>query len=83
MTGLKKNLASKTKLSGRKLKKGGRFKMTVETKMALTEQDVRSYSAKMNEADWMADFRADALVKAEQLPMPKPDKTKIDKWNFH
>ena len=57
--------------------------MTVETKVALTEQDVRSYSAKMNEADWMADFRADALVKAEQLPMPKPDKTKIDKWNFH
>ena len=56
--------------------------MTVETKMALTEQDVRSYSAKMNEADWMADFRADALVRAEQLPMPKPDKTKIDKWNF-
>ena len=56
--------------------------MTVETKMALTEQDVRSYSAKMNEADWMADFRADALAKVEQLPMPKPDKTKIDKWNF-
>ena len=31
---------------------------------------------------WMADFRADALAKVEQLPMPKPDKTKIDKWNF-
>ncbi|MBD7986162.1 Fe-S cluster assembly protein SufD [Sporosarcina sp. Sa2YVA2] len=56
--------------------------MTVETKMALTEQDVRSFSAKMNEADWMADFRADALAKVEQLPMPTPDKTKITKWNF-
>lgn len=56
--------------------------MTVETKMALTEQDVRSFSAHMNEAAWMADFRADALAKVEQLPMPKPDKTKIDKWNF-
>ncbi|MCM3745433.1 Fe-S cluster assembly protein SufD [Sporosarcina luteola] len=56
--------------------------MTVETKMALTEQDVRSFSASMNEADWMADFRADALAKVEQLPMPTPDKTKIDKWNF-
>lgn len=56
--------------------------MTVETKLALTEQDVRSYSAKVNEADWMADFRADALAKVDQLPMPKPDKTKIDKWNF-
>lgn len=56
--------------------------MTVETKMALTEQDVRSFSANMNEADWMAEFRADALAKVEQLPMPTPDKTKIDKWNF-
>ena len=56
--------------------------MTVETKLALTEQDVRSYSAKMNEAEWMTDFRADALAKVEQLPMPKPDKTKIDQWNF-
>lgn len=56
--------------------------MTVETKLALTEQDVRSYSSKVNEADWMADFRADALAKLDQLPMPKPDKTKIDKWNF-
>ena len=29
-----------------------------------------------------ADFRVDAFEKAEQLPMPKPDKTKITKWNF-
>ncbi|MFS0688885.1 Fe-S cluster assembly protein SufD [Sporosarcina sp. 179-K 8C2 HS] len=56
--------------------------MTVKTTMALTEQDVRSFSANMNEADWMAEFRADALAKVEQLPMPTPDKTKIDKWNF-
>lgn len=56
--------------------------MTVETKLALTEQDVRSYSEKMNEATWMADFRADALARLEQIPMPTPDKTKIDKWNF-
>ncbi|WP_172373103.1 Fe-S cluster assembly protein SufD [Sporosarcina jiandibaonis] len=56
--------------------------MTVETKLALTEQDVRSYSEKMNEAAWMTDFRADAFAKLEQLPMPKPDKTRIDRWNF-
>lgn len=56
--------------------------MTVETKMALTEQDVRSFSEKMNEAAWMTDFRADAFAKLEQLPMPKPDKTRIDRWNF-
>lgn len=56
--------------------------MTVETKLALTEQDVRSFSEKMNEAAWMTDFRADAFEKLEQLPMPKPDKTKITRWNF-
>ncbi len=56
--------------------------MTVETKLALTEQDVRSFSEKMNEATWMTDFRADAFAKLEQLPMPKPDKTRIDRWNF-
>lgn len=56
--------------------------MTVETTLALTEQDVRSFSKKMDEAAWMADFRADALSKVGQIPMPKPDKTKIDRWNF-
>lgn len=56
--------------------------MTVETKLALTEQDVRSFSEKMNEAAWMTEFRADAFAKVEQLPMPKPDKTRIDRWNF-
>ena len=31
---------------------------------------------------WLTDFRVQALEQAENLPMPKPDKTKIDKWNF-
>lgn len=56
--------------------------MTVETTLALNENDVRSYSANVNEADWMADFRADALAKTETLEMPTPDKTKITNWNF-
>lgn len=56
--------------------------MTVETKLQLTEQDVRSFSEKMNEGTWMTDFRTAAFAKLEQLPMPKPDKTKIDRWNF-
>ena len=56
--------------------------MTVETKLALTETDVRSFSTKMNEAAWMTDFRADAFAKVEQLPLPKPDKTRIERWNF-
>ena len=56
--------------------------MTVETKLALTEQDVRSYSSAKQEPSWFAEYRVQALLAAENLPMPTPDKTKIDKWNF-
>ncbi|WP_025782995.1 Fe-S cluster assembly protein SufD [Sporosarcina sp. D27] len=56
--------------------------MTVETKLALTGEDVRSYSATTGEASWLTDLRLGALGKVDSLPMPKPDKTKIDKWNF-
>lgn len=56
--------------------------MTVETKLALTEQDVRSYSTAKQEPSWFAEYRVQALLAAENLPMPTPDKTKIDKWNF-
>jgi len=56
--------------------------MTVETKLALTEQDVRSYSEAKQEPNWFAEYRIRALGAAENLPLPTPDKTKIDKWNF-
>jgi Fe-S cluster assembly protein SufD len=56
--------------------------MTVETKLALTEQDVRSYSEAKQEPNWFAEYRIRALGAAEELPMPTPDKTKIDNWNF-
>ncbi len=56
--------------------------MTVETKLALTEQEVRSYSTVNQEPSWFAEYRVQALQAAENLPMPTPDKTKIDKWNF-
>lgn len=56
--------------------------MTVETKLALTEQDVRSYSTAKQEPSWFAEYRVQALQAAEHLPMPTPDKTKIDNWNL-
>lgn len=56
--------------------------MTVETKLALTEQDIRSFSEGKQEPSWVTDLRLKALGDLETLPMPKPDKTKIDKWNF-
>ncbi|MCP8969685.1 Fe-S cluster assembly protein SufD [Ectobacillus ponti] len=35
-----------------------------------------------NEAAWLTELRLQALAKAEELPMPKPDKTNISKWDF-
>lgn len=56
--------------------------MTIETKLALTEEDIRSFSKKMNEGAWMTDIRVDAFAQVEQLSLPKPDKTRIERWNF-
>lgn len=56
--------------------------MTVETTLAITEQDIRAYSEKMQEPGWMTDFRLNALAKAAELPMPEPDKTNITNWDF-
>ena len=56
--------------------------MTVETKLALTEQDIRSFSNGYEEPSWMTDLRLKALGELETLPMPTPDKTKITNWNF-
>ena len=56
--------------------------MTVETKLAVTAGDVRSFSEANNEPTWFAELRAASLAKATELPMPTPDKTNIKKWNF-
>ncbi|ANU16730.1 Fe-S cluster assembly protein SufD [Planococcus maritimus] len=56
--------------------------MTVETKLTMTEQDVRSFSALHSEPEAFTDLRVQALAAAEALPLPKPDKTKIINWNF-
>ncbi|MGE7623129.1 Fe-S cluster assembly protein SufD [Viridibacillus sp. NPDC096237] len=56
--------------------------MTVETKLAVTAQDVRSFSEANNEPSWLTELRESALANVETLPLPKPDKTNITKWNF-
>ena len=56
--------------------------MTVETKLAVTAEDVRAFSEANNEPTWFAEARSTALAKAQELAMPKPDKTNITKWNF-
>ncbi|MCW1927601.1 Fe-S cluster assembly protein SufD [Bhargavaea beijingensis] len=56
--------------------------MTVEMKLALTGEDVRSYSESNREPEWLAAKRSEAYQLAETLQLPKPDKTKIHNWNF-
>ena len=54
----------------------------IETKLPFDQQYVRSFSEGRGEPDWLLNVRLQALAQAEQLPLPKPDKTKIDRWNF-
>ncbi|MGG3451636.1 Fe-S cluster assembly protein SufD [Domibacillus aminovorans] len=56
--------------------------MMTETKWLVDESVIRDFSATNNEPEWLLNTRLDAFNKAEELPLPKPDKTKIDKWNF-
>jgi Fe-S cluster assembly protein SufD len=53
----------------------------METK-TYNQDYVTSYSKQLGEPNWLTDLRLQALAKSEDLPMPRPDKTKIDKWNF-
>lgn len=56
--------------------------MTTDTKMTIDEQYIRSFSSKHQEPEWFTQFRLDAYRKAGELPLPKPDKTRIANWNF-
>nr|WP_309100273.1 Fe-S cluster assembly protein SufD [Fredinandcohnia onubensis] len=56
--------------------------MTIDTKLPFDKDYVRGFSSTLGEPSWLQELRLQALEKAEDLPMPRPDKTKIDKWNF-
>ncbi|WP_010647370.1 Fe-S cluster assembly protein SufD [Oceanobacillus massiliensis] len=56
--------------------------MTVETKFPFDKEYINQFSEERNEPKWMKSLRVNALELAETLEMPKPDKTKIGKWNF-
>ncbi|MDT0162328.1 Fe-S cluster assembly protein SufD [Bacillus sp. AG4(2022)] len=56
--------------------------MTIETKLPFDKEYISSFSKEMGEPAWLTELRVKALADAETLPMPRPDKTKIDKWNF-
>jgi len=56
--------------------------MTTQTPAKIDQAFIDAFSTKANEPDWFHKFRLDALEKYNTLPMPKPDKTKIDRWDF-
>ncbi|SDC45553.1 Fe-S cluster assembly protein SufD [Pelagirhabdus alkalitolerans] len=43
---------------------------------------INTYSEQHNEPEWLRAQRLKAIELAETLEMPKPDKTKITRWNF-
>lgn len=56
--------------------------MTVETKLPYDQEYINQFSKDRNEPEWMKSLRLHALDQADTLEMPRPDKTKIGKWNF-
>ena len=56
--------------------------MATVTKVPFDKKYIEEFSAKHNEPAWMKDLRLEGLELADSLELPKPDKTKIDRWNF-
>ena len=55
--------------------------MTTDT-LNISEAQLVEYSQAHNEPSWMTELRREALKLTETLEMPKPDKTKINRWDF-
>ncbi|MCD8509799.1 MAG: Fe-S cluster assembly protein SufD [Bacillus sp. (in: Bacteria)] len=56
--------------------------MTAETKFPVNQTDVENLSKDRQEPKWLTELRVSSLEKVDSLELPKPDKTKITKWNF-
>lgn len=57
--------------------------MTTETKqLKFDKEEISRFSKGRGEPEWMAGLRLKALTGAQELPMPKTDKTRIKGWNF-
>ncbi|RXK18080.1 Fe-S cluster assembly protein SufD [Macrococcus sp. DPC7161] len=49
----------------------------------VTNDILVQFSKKYNEPTWMSELRTNAFERLNSIDMPKPDKTKIDKWAFN
>ncbi|MCO7176055.1 Fe-S cluster assembly protein SufD [Sporolactobacillus kofuensis] len=45
-------------------------------------EDIAKFSRDRNEPNWFSELRMKGLNLAEELPLPKPEKTRIADWNF-
>ncbi|WP_078555677.1 Fe-S cluster assembly protein SufD [Bacillus alkalicellulosilyticus] len=56
--------------------------MSVQTKLTFDQDYIKEFSKGRGEPEWLLNLRLSALEAIENTELPKPDKTKIDKWNF-
>lgn len=56
--------------------------MTTLTTVPFDTKYVEQFSKENNEPNWMTKLRVEGLDLAQSLDLPKPDKTKITRWNF-
>lgn len=56
--------------------------MTVKTKFPYDKQYIEQFSQDRNEPAWLTSLRLEALEQVDVLELPKPDKTRIGRWNF-
>ena len=56
--------------------------MTVETNTLFAKERIQAFSDERKEPEWFRAIRLNGLEQMETAELPKPDKTKIDKWNF-
>jgi len=56
--------------------------MTTVTKLPFDKEYVEQFSKKHQEPEWMQALRVEGLDLVNSLDLPRPDKTKINRWNF-
>jgi Fe-S cluster assembly protein SufD len=54
----------------------------METSLLIDAAVVTDLSKKHNEPEWLLKTRLEALENASRLPLPKTEKSNIDRWNF-
>lgn len=56
--------------------------MATLTKIPFDNQYIENYSKEIKEPEWFTAHRLEGLDLANNLELPKPDKTKVHRWNF-